>query len=197
MLPRQHTIAGDLEYVHISDDAWDVERIDAELALLSEREKADHPWVHYVLGVSRYDLPAVRSYMRPGVTPTVFVLRRLDESEWGEAQRAIRRDDVEAARVLAWRHGLVSVTGIDLPTEGAALRRGRLTDADQAKLLAYLGAGILADVGEAVLRASKSLTEDEKKRFDSSRGDIARALETRTRQSPSSTADETALEVES
>jgi hypothetical protein len=80
--PPQHRADAPGRYIHGTDDAWDNERL--------ERDKADgkltdqHPVVRYLSGRTRYDLEAegVREYLRPGVKPVVFVLRRLSHQEY-------------------------------------------------------------------------------------------------------------------
>lgn len=198
-LQRQHTADGEIEFVHMADEAWDHERIATETDLLSEDEIPFHPWYLYHAGRTRYDLGLVRDYLREGVAPTTFRLRRLGEQEWAEVQRLRRSGSIELARVYAWRHGVVSVAGVDTKLEGPDLRRGELTDKDRDTLRDYLGDVVLSSgppnrtgggdpgatsVGEAVLRASAPLTDDEKKRFVSLSGDTSRLLATRTAPTP-------------
>lgn len=198
-LQRQHTADGDIEFVHMADDAWDHDRIAAETDLLTEDEISGHPWYVYHSGRTRYDLALVREYLRDAPAPVVFRLRRLGETDWAEVQRLRRAKSVELARVLAWRRGVVGVTGIDVRLEGPELRRGEVTDRDREAIRDYLGDVVLwsgppnrtgvgdpgaTSVGEAVLRASAPLTDEEKKSFASLSGDTSRLLATRTARTP-------------
>lgn len=164
MLP-QHSATATPKFISRFDPAWDSERYYAETANLAEGQR--HPLLHYWWGLSRLDLDAplpigdrhatVREYLREGVTPVVFVLRRLKMSQLAQVQDLPERQ----GQVLAFKLGLVQITGHDRipPTEHST----QLTEASLERLNDILGAAIVYEVGQGVIAASSAPTPAEVK----------------------------------
>ena len=161
--PPTHRADAPIVYVHPSDDAWDQDRIKADLA-----DKTDHPLQQYWGGYTRYDLtPAVQAYFKPDARPTKFYLRRLKWDEWmrckGMWERSVVSGDprpVEAF-VEACRLGLVRIdNGPEIDPAG-----GRLSDRDMQRIqdLSTDRYEMILDVGQAAYQASMPLSEAEKK----------------------------------
>lgn len=79
--PPMHRADAPGRYIHVSDTAWDMDRILKEAEKLKSLD--EHPVMRYLAGLTRYDLDAegVRGYLKPGEMPVVFVLRRLKLQE--------------------------------------------------------------------------------------------------------------------
>jgi hypothetical protein len=99
--PPQHRADALGRFIHPSDDAWDVERINSE-------HSDAHPVARYLTGKTRFDLQAegVRDYLRTGARPTVFVFRRLTLAEY---TRILDTGAVHAMWTECARVGLVEV----------------------------------------------------------------------------------------
>jgi hypothetical protein len=106
--PPQHRADVLGHYIHPADDAWDVERINADTAAADAATRAEHPVARYWAGKTRFDLAAegVRNWIRPGALPTIFVFRRLSLSEY---TRVVDMGAVHAMWTECARVGLVEI----------------------------------------------------------------------------------------
>lgn len=171
---------------HGLEPAWDVERIDAELAeAAAENERRDeadhdpndripldsHPYAVYMRGDTRMDIEAelpwrgkrvtAASYLKPDCTPLRFILRRL---RWDEYYRVLGLAATSKydAQLRACQYGLVEAengrkVGLKIDPE-----RAERSDAEMQALF-ELNAGLPVLIGNAVIEASKPLTDSEKK----------------------------------
>lgn len=171
--PPQHRSDAVPIFVHPSDEAWDNDRITAELQELGDEAKM-HPVARYLGGWTRYDLDAqatvagrtvtAREYIDESKQPTLWKLRRLSFAEWYEIQplveKALRAGERPFSGYLkACICGLANVdNGPTLEIPG-----GRLNAADVAKLY-EIDQELPYAIGEAVYQASIPLTESEGKR---------------------------------
>lgn len=156
------------------DSAWNRELIDAELASCGTEgspwaSQEDHPFTHYHNNKSRLDVNTVRAYLRGDVEPTEFVVRRIKLSEWNMIENLLARSHLAQARTLAIAYGLAEIKGVEF-----SLRRKKAQDPIDDETLDSLRAALESDwmaLGFAILAANAPLSEDEKRPFDSSRGD--------------------------
>lgn len=179
MKPPTHKIAP-LRIVADSDDAWDRDRINAELAGLEVEQLREHPVIAYHQGRTHFDLDALgtvyaedgsssetcaRDYLRPEVVPRVFEARRLPPLE---VATCLDRG-TEVARVHAFRLAVKGIEGADgltyhvLPTKAA-------TEGQLQAVVDALGYDVMVAVGQAVLDASRSPNAAEGKRSGSPGG---------------------------
>lgn len=159
-----HSLDAPIVVVMRDDDAWDVDRIDAEKAEMKNPQ--DHPVERYLLGQTRYDVREVTSYFREGVQPTRFHMRRLALQEWQHVEN-VRANNEGVAYALALAYAL---TGIDMPIgedpvrlEGPKSKTRRLSQEDLETLDARGFRPYLPILSMAAWRASLDLTEPEKK----------------------------------
>lgn len=173
--PPQHRLDSNMVYVHPSDDAWNTQLINDELAKMDDPSK--HPMSRYFGGFTRYDLQAEAhvgdkltspaEYLDLSKHPCVWHLKRLSYSDWNEVfamwQRSLSRDEPPLkAYELACRLGVKKVeNGPEL-----AGPPGQLTERDMATLDAYrleFGINLIRDIGLAVFQANLPLNDAEKK----------------------------------
>lgn len=126
-----------MQYVPSTDGAWDVERVDAEVARLrvqhdgeqmlahpelpmgaepSTFDPADHhPFWAYFSGRTRYDLddPELQPYLRRDLKPEIWRLRRLSFEQREHVAYLLRKDQVEAAYFYAFLHGVLALEGVE------------------------------------------------------------------------------------
>lgn len=189
--PPEHRADAPPLLIHADDDAWDHERIERERkALAKEHKEAKrpgspplHPWDAYIKGHTRFDLDAratiggttvsMREYLREGVKPTVFHLRRVSGRRWTQSVTRVQSSVLTAAANAdeMWglaRVGLAKVTdgfedGPDArwPLEGG--EGGQPLTEDDLQTLFDAGQGLVIDIGSAILTASGPITEAEGK----------------------------------
>lgn len=177
-MPPQHSVTAPIVFISRLDSAWDLDRALAEKDVVEGAKADEHPLVLYFSGESRYDLDAsgtvwtegedkvltpephaAREYLKEGIRPRMWTLRRLKFSQVSELLDAPRHRRLMHAFAL----GVVElVNGPDgLPvksTRGVPLSEKHLDDIAEA-----LGADLIYEVGEAILRASQAPTSAEKK----------------------------------
>lgn len=159
-----HSLDAPIVVVMRDDDAWDTDRIDAEKAEM--RNPRDHAFERYMLGQTRYDFRQVAQYIREGVQPTRFNMRRLTLNEWQHVEN-VRATNEHIAYSLALAYALES---IDMPAaddpvrlEGPRSKDRRLSQEDLELLDARGFRPYLPHLAMAAWRASLDLTEPEKK----------------------------------
>jgi hypothetical protein len=159
-----HSLDAPIVVVMRDDDAWDVDRIDAEKSEL--RNPQEHPIERYFLGQTRYDIRPVSHYLKDGVQPTRFNMRRLTLNEWQHVEN-VRASNDHIAYSLALAYALESV---DMPVgddpirlEGPKSKDRRLSQDDLELLDARGFRPYLPHLAMAAWRASLDLTELEKK----------------------------------
>jgi hypothetical protein len=170
--PPAHAI-DDPPYWIWTRDAWDIDRIVAEIEALGADGDA-HPFRIYYSGSTRYSLTAkltvpeairgdgpatvtVEHYLRKGETPTRFELRAVEGRDWAIAETAIpKMGYYEFAR-----RGLVRVC--DVPGEDGQPTTLRAQRADDGGIPdAWLAAisrankDLIDDLGHAIYRLSKN-----------------------------------------
>lgn len=142
-------------YIHASDSAWDMDRVIKEAEALGRLD--DHPVMRYLAGLTRYDLDAegVRSYLKPGETPAVFVLRRLKLQEHTDCL------DIAAPNARMVRAAQLGVVRV----EGAMLcdKFGR----EELEQLHEMNPNLPIDLGIAVMNYGRPPSDAEGKRSGS------------------------------
>lgn len=175
-------------YVPSTDGAWDVARVDEEVADLRRGwpggpfEPADHhPFYQYFSGRTRYDLDDedLQPYLDRSKCPEIWRLRRLSFEQREHVQYLLRKDQLEAAYFYAFLHGVVALEGVEDDAAGSHLAKmiGELPakrlhkheDALKTAIADY-AMGVVDEVGAAVVQASMDLTEPEGKPSASPRG---------------------------
>jgi hypothetical protein len=158
-----HSLDAPIEVVLKDDDAWDVDRIEAERR---DSKTQEHAWDRWLVGASRFDLRQVRHLLRDGAQPTLFRMRRLSLREWQHVE-TVREANDRAGRMLALRYALET---IDVPTgedsirlDGPGSKSRMLTDEDMQALDDRGFRPYLEALAFAAWRASLDLTEPEKK----------------------------------
>jgi hypothetical protein len=192
MIPLNHSFTGTPILILSIDPAWNQAKIDADNAAIRAAIKAaeagpdpdpgeplapcpwaslaDHPVAQYHRGESRYDKSTVEAWLLPSVRPSMFVLRRLSWSEFGDYKR-LRVDlkDRHAATKHAIRYGVLRIAdleGIDWPDRDRDRDRADappLTEAQLEKLRNRLGDDVLEAIAAAIYLASEVPTPAEKK----------------------------------
>lgn len=183
MQPPAHRVDAQPVLILPSDPAWDMERIDKERKALRDKRKKTkapipgHPVDRYLSGEGRYDLGAkypiegeersALEYLKSDVSPTRFVLRRLNWREFYRVQDAAAISQNHCA-LLACQIGLEAVEAGDgiQPIELERDASGRISD-DCMEILFQLGASLGGDVpvvvGMSCYAASVPLRAPEKK----------------------------------
>ena len=155
------------------DSAWDRDRINYEAGVLRGDEPDErgrppfekwehHPVYRYHAGDTRYDIGPAEQYLREGDEPSRFTLRRLSHAEFVQVETMQGQGRGPEARLYALKRGLAEVSGLDgftLPTGNDHV----LDEQAIAKLRARIGDNGLTYLGNAVIIASRRLTEPEKK----------------------------------
>lgn len=150
-----------------NDDVWDNSKIDSEKELF----KLDrHPVTDaYHMGETRYDLDApitlpddrivtVRDYWRAGVEPARFKLRRLNSDESATANDMLARGQRSAGYQYAAKRGLTGIEGV----EGVKFKKDR-GGVDEKLVELLHRAGVLIEIGAAVMLLSRPMEAAEKK----------------------------------
>lgn len=161
-LPPLHRIDAPAGFVLVHDEAWDWEKINAEM----DSSDAPHPVSVYFAGLSRFDLDTVRGYFKPGESPAVFRLRRLSVADYARAVDILQREGENTAAVFAFERGLVAVEGVDGLSDIDATARPRLTPQEHKRISRVIE-GWVFDVGKAIVKLSEPLTAAEGKAFGS------------------------------
>lgn len=179
MQPPQHDIDAAPFIVVSGDPAWDHESVMAETKGLNAEELAEHPYVAYMSGRSRYDLTAefrwkgglgsASDYLDADTPATRIELRRLNLRERCEITDATRREQKKhgkGASLLsvyyeAARMAVVAVHG----ARDLEFRKGtEVPDDVLEKLCDRLGGlDVVAQIGSAAVILSYPLNEAEKK----------------------------------
>lgn len=179
----RHNIDAPMVFVYRFDESWDMARINAELAACGSdgspwASQDEHPWQRYVDNKSRCDIGTVSEYLRSDKQPTEFWLRQIDLSDWnaieGTLSRSLTRELFPQALSMAIAHGLDTVKGEGsdvLAKLGRKKQEQPIGDKHLNDLRLMLGQHVWRALGFAVIACNSALTEEEKRPFDSSRGD--------------------------
>lgn len=174
-LPPTHKIDHPIVLIHETDGAWDHERIKYERAVVHGDQQpepgrpvpyarwVDHPWLRYVIGLTRGDEAPVREYLahtEGDLGPTRFRFERMTLSNWAATRNLLDAGLETQAKLYALRNSLTAVDGLDL-TGGA--KGEPLTDADLKLLRETFGDRVLIQAGDWAIKASEELTAPEKK----------------------------------
>jgi hypothetical protein len=176
MRPPQHNIDAPAVYVMPEDPAWDKDRIEAEVSELDEEQAADHPYVAYLRGDTRFDLRARVMWAKGEGSasdyltgePTRFFLQRLSVSDFAEVQdtlvRELKREGESAAFNGVWlraaKYGIKSIEGDPDLTFPA----GRPPESVMRGIVDKHGGLVgITHIGLAAWKLSKPLSDAEKK----------------------------------
>lgn len=174
-LPPNHHIDHTPFMILLEDSAWDVERVNYELDVLAGKiepeegrpvpvvdDRKEHPWLRYHSGRTRFHLsPEILSYLDESKEPVRFELKRLSDARWRVYLSYTERGAMVEGRYYALRHGLAGIQGVSLKLrerDGEAVSEGAM-----GKLRRLVGDVNFTKLGDAVIRASMELLEDEKK----------------------------------
>lgn len=169
--PPTHRADAPIVYIDSTDSAWDSDMLDREVELLVAEGKTilDHPFGQYVSGITRYDLDAThelfgekksaRTYIDEAKEPVKWELHRLTWEQWAECIQSMRSGRTLSAKMLACRYGIKKTDGggLDIDNKGRCL-----SDKDMTRIH-EIDHGLPERLGDAVLRASRELSDDEKK----------------------------------
>ena len=178
MRPPQHSIDANPIFVLIEDPAWDTDRVDQELEGLDNEARAEHPYLAYHSGSTRYDLNArvtwaggegsASDYLGDGACR--FTLQRLAPDQFAEIvdsrSREYRREGENASFVGVWvkaaRYGIRAIDG------DAAIRfpsGARMSDGVMRQICdRHGGVNAITQIGLASWMLSQPLSEAEGKR---------------------------------
>lgn len=146
----KHKIDAQAVYVCADDDAW--------LEPDSEAVR------DYLGGVGRYDAEILATLIDESKEPTKWALVRPSQRAWSVLSATLATNGMAAAKLLAVRLCLRSVTGWTCKS----LERGKEMSEDEfLELDAYFGRPILQEVGAACFLVAGDLTEAEKKQSGS------------------------------
>lgn len=166
MTAPQHSATAPIRFVSLNDDAWDLATANAEVEALEDDKKGDHPVTRYIQGKTRFDLDAPgqvgdetktpRDYLKAGVEPTIWTLRRLKISELTRCRDMGGR----AGQLEAFRLALTDVAPqrCKIPEDTV-----RVQDKALQTIVDAYGAETVWSVGEAALLAAAAPTDAEKK----------------------------------
>lgn len=151
--PPQHRADAPGRFIARQDAAWDMDGI---------APSADHPLMRYFAGDTRFDLQAVRGFLRSDVQPTVFMLRRLTLAEYAAVQ------DIPGLHQRFARAAAIGVTGVENGAElGFLADRWRPDDVERAF---NIDDQLPFEIGMAVVNYSRPISEAEGKRSGSGGG---------------------------
>ena len=154
--PPQHRIDAPIILIHETDDAWDHDRIIREA-----KENPSHVVRQYWRGDTRFDLTAeVQQYLKPGATPTRFILRRISWEDYQRCVQKVEANEWRAAFGHACLQGLVKIENGPINIEGASATWFDLQKLHEASTAEC---DLVRDVGFAVYKASAPLNAAEKK----------------------------------
>lgn len=177
-----HDLCARMRYIPESDTAWDMDRIQRELAELGpdgENGDTGHPFFRYHSGTTRYDLDAdgMRDYLRPDVVPEMWLFRRLEWAQREQIAHMQRAGQTLGAARVAFLGGVV---GIENASNEAGRELDRLlrmplprSSERCVEILAAVeayAAEVILEVGTACLLASRDLSPEEKKLCATQRG---------------------------
>jgi hypothetical protein len=182
----QHDITGHALFIPEDDGAWDMERIDAEVAEMRKAAKFEgtekiivteddpgrqHVFWRYWNGDTRFDLEAegVSEYLDQSKSPETWHLKPLSSDTRARSGRLQNGGMFHEACKVAALEALVGVE--NAPSEVADLiaRRGKshkgapVTDEQLIAALDSISLGLVADLGSAAMRLSRDLSREEKK----------------------------------
>lgn len=169
--PPQHRADAPIQFVHEDDEAWDKDRINAEIAKIGKRKAQEHPFVRYLSGATRFDLSAemdgpvgervkITDYFDVSVA-TIFVLKRLSWRQIYTLQPMIGGGNYAGAYALACRWALERIDGP--PCSVKIERSDDMLTEDTMQALFDLLPGLPTALGAAAFAASLPLSEPEKK----------------------------------
>ena len=161
-LPPTHRVDHTPRVILSTDDAWDIDRVEAERA--ASDHPNEHPWIRFCGYRARGDLATVREYLLeepPLGPPLIFELRRLTLREMAGIE-ARELTNAPAARNTALALALVAVEGVEFKIDRGG--RDALSDATLEKLRALIGDAGVRELGNHAIACSRmELTEPEKK----------------------------------
>jgi hypothetical protein len=169
--PPQHRADVPGIFIPRNDSSFDKDRADKEIQRMKDEglDVNQHPIERYYSGETRYDLQAVETLFGEPVTansyftkdqPERFTLRRLDWDQWHRVMGLIDAGAFSQAQLLATRYGVSGVENSPLKLTGA--QAGMLTHEDMQRLF-DADPGLPSNLGFAVWKYSRPLTESEKK----------------------------------
>lgn len=200
-----HSCTGPHIFIPLDDSAWDLDRIEREIAEIEAEHKYEPPkdalermqkspafrgpHAHvvrrYWSGVTRFDIEAegIRSYLDFNKRPEQWVLRPLGMRERHTATSMQNSGEWDAANIFGFLSGVGGLQGAadTAAVELDKLLRARADDAPTPKgtrpsddvvlkAVEKIAYDIPHEVGAAVIRLSRDVSEEEKKRSAGPRG---------------------------
>lgn len=182
--PPTHAADAAAVFIFAGDPAIDIDQIErekgdyAELGIDTDR----HPWERYQAGETRFDLGAeleltiragdesgkaraetktvrITDYIKPGSTPTSFMLRRLTRAEHRDTMALFVAKMPVQAHERAARLGVREIVNLGDPIKAG---RGGLNDKTLDRLH-DIHLNLISSLGAAVLSYCKALTDPESK----------------------------------
>lgn len=172
--PPQHRVDAGHTFILVDDDAWDVDKIDAEKKAMKEAgdDPGTHPVEAYRECEGRFDLGAktpvlgeeraAMDYLRAGVAPWKFDLVPLKSQNLCAVQDLIAATRNTEAWRLACLKGVRACDGFDIKPRGGG-KHARISEAGVEALCEEFGIGVLIELGAAVYNVSQPPTVAEKK----------------------------------
>lgn len=174
-----HRLGAPIKYVPAGDDAWDHDVM--AKAWEPGREHDGHsldPLYHYLLGDTRFDLGATE--LRELIEATkcldtkaaeVWTLRALPPEQRIAVDDLLRSGRSVDAKVSAFVHGVMRLEGASNPEgealatviEGLPTKRARAEQTSLLEAVCKYAYQIIDEIGQAVIIASRDLSEAEKK----------------------------------
>jgi hypothetical protein len=160
-------------YILPGDSAWNTEKINYEMDILSgvaepaEGEvypwttREDHPVVRFRNGASRFDIETIKDYLLPGEKPTYVVLRRATLGQWQSLQSLMEREVVKDGQVLGRTETLIAAIRFSFEAcddLGLKAPRGGLTDTQIETLREQVGDECFILLAYACLAVNRSLS---------------------------------------
>jgi hypothetical protein len=168
-MPPQHSVTAAIRFITQGNDAWDTSNVVEERKRLGVRTD-QHPIPQYFSGETRFDLDAPsevdgemrtpRSYLREGVQPRSWSLRRLGIRE------VARCEDIGGTAGALEAFALAVIGAENLPPGSPTPVQGqtkRLFDNVVDELAEHVGMDEIFEVGAAAMKASRAPTSAEKK----------------------------------
>jgi hypothetical protein len=171
----RHNIDAPMVFVYRFDEAWDMDRINAELAACGTegspwQSTEDHPWERYTSGRARCDIGTVREYLRADKPATEFVLRRVKLPDWHSIHSLADSGKLHEAAALAIAYGLDTVKGDGaevLAKLGRKKQEHPIDDEHVNNLRHMVGKHVWLSLGFSIISCNSAMTEEEKRPFDS------------------------------
>lgn len=175
-LQPNHRLTHVPTYIFPDDSAWNREKIDHELDVLSGAvepvdgevypwtDREGHPAVRFRSGVSRFDIATIKDYLLPGESPTYVVLRRATLGQWQTLQSMLEREThTDGALVVGRASTLIEAIRFSFDScddLGIKAARAGLTDTQINDLREAIGDENFSLLGYACLAVNRALSPE-------------------------------------